>query len=42
MKKFFNLNLKEMKEDVDKLLDIFLKKKKVKMNTALKTNIAIC
>ena len=42
MKKFFDLNLMEMKEDVDKRLEIFLKKKKLKMNAALKTNIAIC
>ena len=42
MKRFFELNLKEMKEDVDKKIQIFIKNKKLKMSAALKSNIDKC
>ena len=42
MKKFFDLNIKEMKDTVNKQLENFLKNKKNKLSESLKTNIEKC
>jgi len=42
MNRFLNLNLKELKQDVDTKIEDFLKNKKAKMTSALKSNIDRC